>query len=875
MKIRAIRVAELGRFREPVALEGLSGGLDLVIGPNEAGKSTLFRALNLALFEKHRSKQSELEELRPYSGGAPLVEAEIEVAGEAWRVRKRFLAERSAEVVSLATGAVSRGSDAEDLLERLLGEKGADGRFPLLWLKQGALLVPADPGKAGETVLRAAVDREVSSAVGGEVARRVRDRVRAALEELVSAKRGQARGRYLEASRNKQRAESELDAARALHQEAEGMLDRLAELEAEQARIAKAGGSAAMRKRLGEAEERLKAAQRDVAERESARAALADARAALQAASAEERRLLDGLAELERLEAADLAQQGRSDEVSLQLEVVETEICAAEGRLEVARRGHEAAEAALKRSEDLARWVDLDDRVRRARGAADRVRSAQERLAMLAVDDLAVKEARRLAARVGESSARLEATSTAVTIRYDAGSDRRISLSGRRLADGERIVALEPLVLEIPGIGRVTVEPGGSGDRRGLQERVMEDRAALADILARAGVDDLTALERRHEAAQDAAAALGAARAELGGLTPEGLPRLEEHLARLQAELGALPERHSAFEDARQLSEELTQKRSVLQSAEEDSRRARLVREGLLRECAVLATRREERSRRRSEIDGTLPAPEMRPLKQAEVAAAVREATRKLDETVRLHALAASRAPDDDGLKELEESVATLREAVGRAEQQAATVASDRARVEGALEAVRRDNVDARLAELEAQFEEAESGLNDVVEEVRALQILDAELTREDARLRENYLAPVLFRLRPYLQMVFPDADLGLGGSYGAETLKRGVWEENVKNLSGGTREQIAVLVRLAFARLLADQGMAVPLVLDDVLVYSDDQRIAAMQTALEEAGRAHQVIVLSCRERAFATLRGNRVGLVPWRPNETAAAQA
>jgi hypothetical protein len=53
---------------------------------------------------------------------------------------------------------------------------------------------------------------------------------------------------------------------------------------------------------------------------------------------------------------------------------------------------------------------------------------------------------------------------------------------------------------------------------------------------------------------------------------------------------------------------------------------------------------------------------------------------------------------------------------------------------------------------------------------------------------------------------------------------------------------------------------------LDDALVYSDDQRIAAMHRALEAAAQAHQVIVLSCREQSFAGLDGNRVALVPWR---------
>ena len=47
MKIRAIRLKEVGRFSAPVALEGLSGGLDVLAGPNEFGKSTILKAVKL------------------------------------------------------------------------------------------------------------------------------------------------------------------------------------------------------------------------------------------------------------------------------------------------------------------------------------------------------------------------------------------------------------------------------------------------------------------------------------------------------------------------------------------------------------------------------------------------------------------------------------------------------------------------------------------------------------------------------------------------------------------------------------------------------------------------------------------------------------
>ena len=78
MKIRALRLAEVGPFRDPVALEGFSGGLDVFTGPNEAGKSTLFTALGMLLAERHTTTARGIAALRPDAGGTPLIEADID-----------------------------------------------------------------------------------------------------------------------------------------------------------------------------------------------------------------------------------------------------------------------------------------------------------------------------------------------------------------------------------------------------------------------------------------------------------------------------------------------------------------------------------------------------------------------------------------------------------------------------------------------------------------------------------------------------------------------------------------------------------------------------------------------------------------------------
>jgi uncharacterized protein YhaN len=99
------------------------------------------------------------------------------------------------------------------------------------------------------------------------------------------------------------------------------------------------------------------------------------------------------------------------------------------------------------------------------------------------------------------------------------------------------------------------------------------------------------------------------------------------------------------------------------------------------------------------------------------------------------------------------------------------------------------------------------------------------------------------------------------------QTILRNGLEEDVERLSGGMREQLSVLTRLAFARLLARDGRPAPVILDDALVYSDDDRIEKMFDALHRQSRDQQIIVFSCRQRAFQKLGGNTLQMTDWQP--------
>lgn len=56
MKLSRIVLEEFRKFRQPLALDGLQPGLNLFVGPNEAGKSTVAAAIRAAFLERYSTK---------------------------------------------------------------------------------------------------------------------------------------------------------------------------------------------------------------------------------------------------------------------------------------------------------------------------------------------------------------------------------------------------------------------------------------------------------------------------------------------------------------------------------------------------------------------------------------------------------------------------------------------------------------------------------------------------------------------------------------------------------------------------------------------------------------------------------------------------
>ncbi|MBN2205277.1 MAG: AAA family ATPase [Thermoleophilia bacterium] len=196
---------------------------------------------------------------------------------------------------------------------------------------------------------------------------------------------------------------------------------------------------------------------------------------------------------------------------------------------------------------------------------------------------------------------------------------------------------------------------------------------------------------------------------------------------------------------------------------------------------------------------------------------------------------------------------------------------------------------DARIAELEREQEQAirehENARRrreelersaDVARLQAELEGLRAELDDAVARYRELRLAQALIdrTLREFMRTRQPAVLAAAGAAFGRVTAGRytavlqpeeseddlrvlgadGI-AKTLATLSRGTAEQLYLCLRLGLAREFAAQSVALPFVMDDCLVDFDPERAAAMAAVLVEFAVGSQVVVFTCHPETAATL--------------------
>jgi energy-coupling factor transporter ATP-binding protein EcfA2 len=229
-------------------------------------------------------------------------------------------------------------------------------------------------------------------------------------------------------------------------------------------------------------------------------------------------------------------------------------------------------------------------------------------------------------------------------------------------------------------------------------------------------------------------------------------------------------------------------------------------------------------------------------------------------------------------LKHLDSEIANEKLALDLAEQKAQQRLILQANLQGRIAARCRADSEILLAQARA----AHTPLADAViadeRRLAALSHLKTSLVQAQAHFERDLSVPLNEKLAPYLHCVFGASarvsfdqrlmptHMQRGKIFALDAELNGLDTNSstsdfaVHELSVGTREQLALLVRLAYCDVLAQSGAAVLLVFDDVLAYSDDARRTAFAAALKIAAQRHQIIVLSCRGNDWHALNDHAV---------------
>ncbi|WP_066588434.1 AAA family ATPase [Sphingomonas pruni] len=874
MIIDFLEISNFRKFRDPLRIDGFTNGLNIVVEPNETGKSTLLEALRAALFVRHSANTELVRSYVPIGDSvAPRVSVGFSAKGTSWTLEKQFV--RSPFARLSGAGSRRESDAAEEALQELLGfergnNRGSDpetrGPLGLLWVEQASALAVEGPNRLVRDSVRGVLEAEVGAVTGGRRFEAIRAKVETdygALRTSTGRSRGAlaaAEARIVETAEARQQAEtsfreyeqalSELEAARARLRIVQRDLDDPEQAEqrrsleenlrtAETAALRAAGAEA----EHGRADEIAKTAATRIEQLDSAERRVSTADEARGAKSS----------------ACGVA-KGAYDEAAVE----ERDL---RGVHEGARSEREAREEALTAARGRARDFAAASGARRAIEARNALAALEEREGVLVSEAAEAIDAGRLDRILTLERAELEARARfeagTVKVEFDLSDGFALRVDGEE-SQASTFDLVGPTRFDIGSAGGLVVRPpAGSG--RSLEADLAASNDALAAALRELGIASHTAGVARNERAAAAARELHALRLQIAVACPGdptiGLDAGADALRAFVADIGdEIPVGAAPDDDIDGLERALTEARlaEVSAAGRYDESRAALSK----CETAAAAANAELASAER-EVEAA--AAQLRTALSHGERAALEEtlAEAQRDRAARAEALETARANasafDVDTLRR---RIANLDRAASQAESERLDLTGRVAALEATIARAGPTGPAGRLAEALEDEQAATAARDRLVLEADTLGMLRTALADAASEASRTFLAPVTRRAATYVQQLLPGCEITFDDELGLASVTRSGIDESCGDLSRGTQEQLAILTRLAFADLLLEDGAPISLILDDPLVYSDDVRLEVMTNMLQEASKRMQVILLTCRSHAFRHVEANRIAL-------------
>ncbi|WP_395310541.1 AAA family ATPase [Mycobacterium sp. AMU20-3851] len=835
-------------------------GVVVISGANEIGKSSMIEALDLLLTIKDRSTKKEVKAVKPTHAdvGAEVL-AEISTGPYRFVYRKRF--HKRAETALTITEPKREqltGDEAHDRVQAMLSETMDTALWEAQRVLQASATSPVD--LSGCDALSRALDVAAGDGAddaAGDCDPLLVDRIECEYLKYFTPT-GRPTGEWAAAGTRLKAAEAQVKTATEAVAEVEQAVARHATLTAELAESATRVESA--RDRLAAAQQASEAVAQLTQQRDTARV-VAEAAAATHSASVtavNERRRLRAEIDERSTSAAELiavaAESAQAHAAARQT------VDAAEAAADQARTAAEVAAVAVEEARTTLAALVARDEAARLAVRIDKLEAATAELAKVerelvgnTMTDALMREIENAARAVERAADQAELASAHIELVALADMTLRVGDDDVTLAAGQgwSRSAGAPTEIELPGLLRARVVPGA--DALDTHAKLVAAQDIAAEALRRAGVQtveqarDLDARRRELRSEQ------GRWQATIGALAgEESLGQLQARHAELtvgQADVdGDTDAARATLETAR------TAHRSAVQHA--DAQRAlaaaavttcneAAVAAGVLREKlgaaqAELHTATERlAAERRTVADDAL---------SVAAEAEAERSTRAAAELARLDAELAAAHPDAVAA-ELAAAARAAQSLLAEREAAATTLTELSATLKLYGTQGRKGALDTALTERE----HAHGEYLRVQRRARAAQTLREVVLRHRDTARARYVAPFRGEIERLGRIVFGadfEVDIDTDLTIRSRTLDgRTVGYES---LSGGAKEQIGIVARLACASLVARED-TVPVVIDDALGFTDPDRLTRMSAVFDTVGGDGQVIVLTCSPDRYA----------------------
>jgi chromosome segregation ATPase len=828
-------------------------GVVVVSGANEIGKSSMVEALDLLLDSKDRSMRKEVKQVKPtHADVGSEVTAEISAGAYRFIYHKRFHKKPETQLTVLEPRREQHsGDEAHDRVQAMLAET-VDTE---LWRAQRVL--QAASTDAVQLSGCGALTRALDVAAGDAAALSGTEPL---LVERIDSEyaryftpTGRPTGEWNTAIKALEAANQEVERCATAVAEVDDRVHRHAVLTVELAELTEQRQASATRQTAAQAAaDAIARLTEQVREAELIAAAATATSTASTAAHTERARLRTendsrtaAVAALEdEVREATEAQAMARDvaaEADVAVESADQALAAAQQRAETARRLVDD----LARRDETLRLAAKITKIDAALGERDEVAKALSTIAL--TDDL-LRQIEHAAAAVERTESQLVLVSA--TVEFVAAVDIELAIADQRVSlpagHSWSTVANTATEVTIPGVVTARVTPGTSV--LDIQAQYAAAQQKLAAVLAAAQVADLAVARQADERRRELQGNRDQLTATLAGLSDDDdVEQLRSRLAGLQPQ-PALSDDVDAGAARAELLEAVAVRAQAGVDCETHRKVAALAMKKLT-EISTQATRVQDKlvtqraelvavADRLAEQRATVPDEKLAAAVDADTTAADTAASRVVELTERL----AAEAPEAV-VAELAEAV----EAAAALSQRHGDVTRTLHEIAAQLTVFGTEGRKGKLDAAEIEREHARGEHDRVGGRARAVQMLREVMTRHRDITKLRYVEPFRAELQRLGRPVF-------GPSFEVEVnsdlciLNRTVDGCTVpyESLSGGAKEQLGILARLAGSALVAKED-AVPILIDDALGFTDPDRLVKMAEVFDTLGEHGQVIVLTC----------------------------